>query len=226
MSFVKYLRRLNPNCPKLFQKLRREPKNQIYFDNVALGHNRLGSFMPELSKAAHLSQVYTNHSLRATTVHVLDSAEIPSRHIMTVTGHKAESSLKTYSGKTDDAAKRRMSEIINRKLETKLKNVLVKKTTNVLQQKVQEDNDGMQLELTQMTSSQTETFFQDLDFNDNNNDNFLNFNNENHDKNENVFSLVKDVNIAPCNSTAQQNPQMPVFNNCSNITINFMMPKQ
>lgn len=99
----------------------------MYFDNVALWHNHFGSFMSELSKAAHLSQVYTNHSLCATTVHVLDNAEIPSRHIMTVTGHKAESSLKTYFGKTDDAKKRRMPEIINRKLETQSKNVLVKK---------------------------------------------------------------------------------------------------
>jgi hypothetical protein len=39
-----------------------------------------------------LGQIYTNHSLHATTVHVLDSAEIPSRQIMTVAGHKAESS--------------------------------------------------------------------------------------------------------------------------------------
>jgi hypothetical protein len=40
-----------------------------------------------------LGQIYTNHSIRATTVHVLDSAEIPSHHIMAVAGHKAESSL-------------------------------------------------------------------------------------------------------------------------------------
>ncbi|CAC5364615.1 unnamed protein product [Mytilus coruscus] len=57
------------------------------------GHNRLGQFMNEISKMASLSQVYTNHSCRATTVHLLDEVDIPSRHIVTVTGHKSETSL-------------------------------------------------------------------------------------------------------------------------------------
>jgi hypothetical protein len=47
--------------------------------------------MSEISKEFALSQVYTNHSLRATTVHVLDAANIAVRHIMSVTGHKSES---------------------------------------------------------------------------------------------------------------------------------------
>lgn len=49
-----------------------------------------------------MSNIYTNNSCRATTVHALDAAQIPSRHIMTVTGQKSESSLKTYSGITDE----------------------------------------------------------------------------------------------------------------------------
>jgi hypothetical protein len=56
------------------------------------------------------------------------------------------------------------------------------------------------------------------------------------DNNENLLSLVKEVNLlspnvnlAPCFSTAVQamNPPMPaVFNNCSNITVDLMLPKQ
>lgn len=252
-SFVKYLRRLNPNCNKLFQKVRKEPVDRVYYDNVPLGHNRLGSFMPELSKAAKLSQMYTNHSLRATTVHVLDSAQIPSRHIMTVTGHKAETSLKTYSGKTDESTKRRMSEIINKKLETKSKNVLVKKSTNVIEQLL-EENDSHGIQLTQLTSSQTETFFRDissdkLPVNENTDtddkENFLNdfmFNDQENSV-ENPFSLQlinttkptsTDISKATstfstntCSSSlscAPRNLPMPVFNNCSNITVNFMLP--
>ena len=46
-SFVKYIRRLNPKCTKLFQQSRSYPRNNIFYDNVALGHNRLGQFMSE-----------------------------------------------------------------------------------------------------------------------------------------------------------------------------------
>ena len=69
--------------------------------------------MSDISERAGLSVRYTNHSLRATTLHILDRAQIPSRHIMTVTGHKSENSLKTYSGVTDEGTKRRMSNVIS-----------------------------------------------------------------------------------------------------------------
>ena len=68
--------------------------------------------MPVLSEKAGLSMKYTNHSLRATSVHILDAAQIPSRHIMSVTGHKAEGSLKTYTGHTDTGTKKLMSHTI------------------------------------------------------------------------------------------------------------------
>ena len=106
-SFVKYLRRLNPSCSSLSQQPRQLPKNRIHYNNVPLGYNRLGQFMSEIFSNAGLSTKYTN------PVHVLDSAQVPSRHIMTVTGHKSESSLKTYSGKTDEKTKKLMSQLLN-----------------------------------------------------------------------------------------------------------------
>lgn len=121
-SFVKLVKRLNPKCDRLFKKARLLPKDGVYFDNVPLGHNKLGSFMSEISKKAGLSIIYTNHSCRATTVRVLDAAQIPSRHIMTVTGHKSESSLKTYSGITDENTKQIMSEKISERIRGKYEN--------------------------------------------------------------------------------------------------------
>ena len=64
---------------------------------------------------AKLSREYTNHSCRATTVHVLDEAQVPSRHTMSVTGHKSESILKTYTGKICEKTKMFMSETISEK---------------------------------------------------------------------------------------------------------------
>jgi hypothetical protein len=67
--------------PGLTYKPVSESKDITYYDNASVGHNKLGTFMTEISRMAKLSHEYTNHSCRATTVHVLDEAQVPSRHI-------------------------------------------------------------------------------------------------------------------------------------------------
>jgi hypothetical protein len=80
--------------------------------------------MGQISREFSLSKTYTNHSLRATTVHVLDAAQFPGRHIMTVTGHKSETSLKTYIGYTTEKTKQMMSDTISEAVGTKSKSSL------------------------------------------------------------------------------------------------------
>jgi hypothetical protein len=116
---MKYIRKFNPLCSKLFQQPKPTPKDGVYYNNSAVGHSKLGTYTLEISKKAGLSTIYTNHSCRATTVHLLDAAQIPSRHIMTVTGHNAENSLQTYSGKTTEGTQNLMSEIISKKNQRK-----------------------------------------------------------------------------------------------------------
>ena len=62
-------------------------------------------------KDANLSCIYTNHSIRATAVTILDESGFEARHIKTVSGHRNESSVRAYS-KTDHTTKRRMSETL------------------------------------------------------------------------------------------------------------------
>ncbi|XP_060580809.1 uncharacterized protein LOC132737528, partial [Ruditapes philippinarum] len=114
-TFIQYKRLLPPGCNYLFPRpLKMPTKDGFYFSLQPLGHNKLGGMMAYLSKKAKLSHSYTNHSLRATAVHILDGAHIPTRHIMTVTGHKAESSLKTYTGYTDHNTKKAMSHTLSK----------------------------------------------------------------------------------------------------------------
>jgi hypothetical protein len=65
-------------------KQRFSPICARWYDNAPLDQNSLGEMMPNISQKAGLSRRYTNYSLRATSVHLLDSiGKYANRHIMT-----------------------------------------------------------------------------------------------------------------------------------------------
>ena len=86
---------------------------QVWFSKKVIGVNYLGNFMKEISKRLHLSREYTNHSIRATGVTLLTASGIESRRIMFLTGHKCESSLKSYDSDNNVAQKRQISNILS-----------------------------------------------------------------------------------------------------------------
>lgn len=45
---------------------------------------------------------YTNHSIRATSITEMDEAGVASRHIMRISGHKSEASIKNFSNRLSD----------------------------------------------------------------------------------------------------------------------------
>jgi hypothetical protein len=69
--------------------------------------------MSELSRAAALSKYYTNHCIRATAISALERAGYEARHIMTVSGHRNEASIMSYSRDTSTDQKRQMSVTIS-----------------------------------------------------------------------------------------------------------------
>ncbi len=75
--------------------------------------------MKDLSQQAALSAVFTNHSIRATCITNLDQAGYESRHIMAVSSHKSESTLKTYTNKCPESKKCQMSETLTTKIALK-----------------------------------------------------------------------------------------------------------
>ena len=97
LSMEKYIAKLNPNNPAFFQHPRElaNPEDPTWYCNQVVGINMFGNKMKNLSRDAKLSKEYTNHSVCATSVTILDYAGFQARHIMTVSGHKSESSIRS-----------------------------------------------------------------------------------------------------------------------------------
>ena len=76
---------------------------------MAMGKGSLGKMMNKISAEAQLTDHYTNHCLRATTVTTLSHAGFESKDICSVTGHKSEVSLKHYCQEPSDKQKAKMS---------------------------------------------------------------------------------------------------------------------
>ena len=70
--------------------------------------------MKEISTDAKLSQVYSNHCVRSTTVTVLDAAGIPIHRIIQTSGHRNESSVKFYCDRQTLEKEKESSNILAR----------------------------------------------------------------------------------------------------------------
>ena len=83
-SLSKYISKLNPKQTAFFQRpsTKAQEADTVWYDNAKVGVNSLSKMMKEISIGAELSQVYTNHCVRATAITLWSNAEVPSRHIM------------------------------------------------------------------------------------------------------------------------------------------------
>ena len=110
-SFELYIKHLNPLNEYLFQREKTKGifdcSQDVRYDNMVVGERSLGEKMKKISKDANLSKTYTNPSIRATAVTILDRSGFEARHIMAVSGHKNESSIRSYC-KTDMSTKKEM----------------------------------------------------------------------------------------------------------------------
>ena len=97
-----YLSHLNPDLESLFQR----PKDmtakfnpdacKVWYDAQKLGHNSLENMRRNMTTRAEITPYFTNHSLRAITVTVLLERNVNTRQIKAVTGHRSNTSVKSY----------------------------------------------------------------------------------------------------------------------------------
>lgn len=115
-----YLEKINPNCSAFFQypKANFSPEDDVWFEQRPLGVNTLANMMKTISKAAGLSRIYTNHSIRATAITLWSNAGVPNRHIMSISGHRNEQSLAHYNSRPSVSQLQNCSDVLSRALST------------------------------------------------------------------------------------------------------------
>ncbi len=97
-SLEKYLSEL----PKEAKAFCHHPKRAAKFEDEVwcslelMAVNYLGSMLSRICKEAGLSVIYTNHCIRSTAIQKLAEAALEAREIMSVSGHKSESSRHSY----------------------------------------------------------------------------------------------------------------------------------
>ena len=201
-SYNMYISKLNPKQNAFWQR----PKDKfnvsddVWYTNAPLGAKTLGNLMATLSSKYQLSQRYTNHCIRVTSMQALDDANIEGRHIVRISGHKNEHSIKSYARTLSSSRKRNISSILSEKIhEDKNESSDNKriKSQNVVTQYRDSPSTS-----TSDSSGSTIDFSFDCDDDD-------------------AFNQIPDallnnnVSVRPF-----KHPHTPIFNNC-NVTINY-----
>ena len=112
-----YLHHLNPELSCLFQRPEslsisnfNPGKQQIWYVNCPVGGSTLGNFLKTMSINEGIIPHLTNHCICATLVTVLSEANYVRKHIRSITGHKSDTSVDSYSG---SASFRKREEMAN-----------------------------------------------------------------------------------------------------------------
>jgi site-specific recombinase XerD len=99
-AFIKYFSRLNPERTDFWQRPRPagkvEDSDEVWYENSPVGKNSLGNLIAKISEKCDLSKRSTNHCIRSTCITILDEGGIETRHIIGLSGHKSENSVKSY----------------------------------------------------------------------------------------------------------------------------------
>ena len=113
-SFEFHILHLNPNCQALFQTPNKHFKQDEsrWFRNKPLGKNTIAKLMDNISVKAELSEKYTNHCIRASTVTALYQRGVDTKQIFAITKHKDERSLSHYISQTTSEHKRQCSRLL------------------------------------------------------------------------------------------------------------------
>ena len=247
--FKLYLNKLHPDTQYLWQRPREGRINYIdtnWYEKRPVGKDMLERFMKiNLSKYVNLDATYTNHSIRSTVITTLDRDGFEARHIIQLSSHKSESTVKEYAPKCTDSKRKEMFNSLSNAILPPAKKIAVTsaKTTNDNNDdktdfNIQNVNEN--LPNFDLSPIDTDTIDDNMlvkilnDFeNPNTNNNNSNNNNSTIDRNvtqNTVPQSNQQFNTQVINQNMPVNmpiPRMPTmyFPNSTNVTINYNFGK-
>ena len=105
------------------------PNYAVWFENRRLGVDKRRDMMKILGKAPNLSKIYTNHSVRARTITLWSDAGLSNRHIMSLSGHRNENSLRSYNTRPSSQQLQLCSNVLSTALNSADQHLLPQKVT-------------------------------------------------------------------------------------------------
>ena len=203
--YKNYIAHLHPMCESLWQHPRpsaNSTTDAVWYSNSPQGEKWLGEMLPRMSIKYGLSQRYTNHSLRVTSLQILEDCQVDARHVIRVSGHKQTDSLQHYARRLSASRKRHISGVL---------------ASTLISEIGEEDEDENRQSIIQNIPPSPAPSMSGIDLVDVPSDI------------DGFFSSLPDELLlnstnfqAPANFQAPM-PRVfqPMFNNCSHITINF-----
>ncbi|XP_052798221.1 uncharacterized protein LOC128230197 [Mya arenaria] len=112
------INKTDKSAPMLFNAcfkdaIARPEANDIWFTNAPLSKRSYSSFMADICKASKITGWYTAHSVRATAIQAMNDSGFEARHIMFMSGHRNEASLKSYCRAPSDVQKKELSSTLS-----------------------------------------------------------------------------------------------------------------
>lgn len=100
IALKELIEKTDPNAKSLFNRCVKDidvNSHSIWYTKQSLAKRTYSGFMRDLCKNAKCKNEYTAHCFRATAIQCLNDAGHELRHIMYMTGHKNEASIRSYN---------------------------------------------------------------------------------------------------------------------------------
>jgi len=106
------IERFDPSATSLFNHCVKNASldENIWYSNTSVKQYQFSHFMSDISRNADCSRLYTPHCLRPTDIQGMNDAGYEIRHIMYMSGHKNEGSVRSYNRDCSSTQKKAMSD--------------------------------------------------------------------------------------------------------------------